>query len=93
VDYLAIRNEIINNLRPMLIESFVEFYGEEHRNKISNLINSVIIVSVLKNETNEIIDKRLSKLSINTLQDSIGELSEDIIRFEYYKSLKEKEEN
>lgn len=43
MEYLNTKNNAINSLRPLLIEAFVKFYGEDYRYKITKLINDVIL--------------------------------------------------
>ena len=62
MEYLNTKNNAINSLRPLLIEAFVKFYGEDYRYKITKLINDVIVVSVARSELNNDIDRKLSNL-------------------------------
>ena len=87
MEYLNTKNNAINSLRPLLIEAFVKFYGENYRYKISNLINDVIIVSVARSELNNDIDRKLSNLrnKENNFEVNLG--------IEYYNELKKNKKN
>ena len=82
MEYLNTKNNVINRLRPLLIEAFVKFYGEDYRYKITKLINDVIVVSVARSELNNDIDRKLSNLKEKekTFDVNLG--------IEYYNELK-----
>lgn len=79
MEYLNTKNNAINSLRPLLIEAFVKFYGEDYRYKITNLINDVIVVSVARSELNNDIDRKLFNLKEKEKTFDVN------LRMEYYK--------
>lgn len=87
MEYLNTKNNAINSLRPLLIEAFVKFYGENYRYKITKLINDVIVVSVARSELNNDIDRKLSNLrnKENNFEVNLG--------IEYYNELKNNKKN
>lgn len=87
MEYLNDKNKVIDSLRPLLIEAFVKFYGEDYRYKITKLINDVIVVSVARSELNNDIDRKLSNLKEKekTFDVNLG--------IEYYNELKKNKKN
>lgn len=43
-EYLNINSILFENIKERLIDIFIEFYGEKHRTKITNTINSLLII-------------------------------------------------
>ena len=69
-------NEYINNALPQIIEAFVEYYGEENREYITNRFNSMIMIGY-GNPTNAngIISKIQSSISDRLLEDILNKMS------------------
>jgi len=87
MNYLEEKNRVIEDLRGLLINSFTYFYGEDYRNKISDLINRVVVVSVAKNEDYSVINKKLISLEKDKYT------SDNILKVNYYKHLEKRKEN
>ena len=87
MEYLNTKNNVINRLRPLLIDAFVKFYGEDYRYKITKLITEVNIVSVARSELNNDIDRKLSNLRNKENNFDVE------LRTEYYNALKNNKKN
>lgn len=87
MEYLNDKNKVIDSLRPLLIEAFVKFYGEDYRYKITKLITEVNVVSVARSELNNDIDRKLSNFRNREKNFDVN------LGIEYYNELKKNKKN